>query len=160
MKKNTQEPDGSYQWDCSIDTDYHQNSGRQTIWAVLILCFFVLVLFLIINHGSLAWGSLWIPLLVTGVILVIAIPLLFLWNSAADPHEQYVLTEDYVKSGYGKGAIYSEFRKTKEVVITAKYIEMTGKYKNNRIYIPPEDMDFVRDFILERLPDDVVVRHA
>lgn len=158
MSRVTQESDGSYQWDCSIDRDYHQESGRQGIWAVLFLCAFILIVFLIMTHGTGAQGDFWIPLLVIGVILGVSLPLLFLWNSAPDPHEQYVLTEDNVKSGYGQEAIYSDFKKTKEVLITAKYIEMIGKYRNNRIYVPPEDMDFVRDFILERLPDDVVIR--
>ena len=153
------EPDGSYHWDCPIDTEYHRKSGRQGLWAVLALCGFVFILFFAISHGRDAAADIWIPLLVTGVILLISLPLLFLWTSASAPHEQYVLTGEYVKSGYGKASIYSEFEKTKEVVITPKYMEMIGKYRTNRIYIPPEDMDFVREFILRHLPDDVKIRN-
>ena len=158
MNRITQEPNGSYKWDCSIDRDYHQRSGREGLWGVLILCAVVLFIFLGISHGENLKEDIWIPLLVIGVILLITLPLLFLWNSAGDPHEQYVMTEDYVKSGYEKSSIYSEFKNTKEVYVTAKYIEMIGKYKNNRIYVSPEDMEFVREFILKRLPEDAVIR--
>ena len=78
-------------------------------------------------------------MLVIGVILVIGLPLLFLWNSAPDPHEQYLMTDEYVKSGYGKSSIFSEFKKTRELLITPKYIELTGPRSSNRIYVPEED---------------------
>lgn len=155
MSKITQESNGSYHWDCSIDTEYHKESGRKGLWGVLFLCVFVLVAFFIATGGGGGLGDLWIPLLVIGVILVIAVPLLLMWNSAGDPHEQYEMTEEYVKSGYSKSAIYSEYKKTEEVVFTDKYIEMCGKYGRNRIYVPEEDMEFVREFILKRLPEGV-----
>ena len=117
------------------------------------------ILFIVISHGTIAKSDIWIPGLVIGVILLIALPLIFLWNSAGAPREQYAMTEDYVKSGYGMGSIYSEFKNTKEAAVSAKYIEMSGKYKNNRIYVPPEDMEFVRDFILKHLPEDAVIRY-
>lgn len=159
MDKLTKDPDGSFHWNCPIDTDYHKKSGKEGLWGVLILCAVVLFIFLGVSHGTDAKDDIWIPLLVIGVILLITLPLLFLWNSASDPHEQYVITDEYVKSGYGKSSIYSEFKKTNEVVVTAKYIEMIGKYRNNRIYVPAEDMDFVREFILNRIPADALVRH-
>lgn len=155
----TKEADGSCKWDCPIEKDYHRRSGWGAILGISAVCIFVFLIFLFTSSGTDAQKDLWIPLLVIGVILLIALPLIFLWNSAEDPHEQYVMSEDYVKSGYGKSAIFSEFKKTGEVTITPKYIELTGKFRNNRIYVPSEDMDFVRDFILDRIPDDAAVRH-
>lgn len=157
MSRITLGPDKSYHWDCPVDKDFHQKSGRQGLWAVVFICAFVFILFLIINHGPGTGNDLWIPLLVIAVILVISLPLLLLWNSADDPHEQYVLTEDGVKSGYGKSTIYTDFKNTREVAVTSRYIELSGKYRKNRIYVPTEDMAFVRDFILKRLPDDVMI---
>ena len=159
MNRITQDPDGSYRWDCPIETEYHRRSGQSSLLAVLIICAVVAVVFLVASHGTTDEGNnIWIVFLVIGVILVIAIPLILLWNSAGDPHEQYYMDENYVKSGYGKSSIYSEFKKTKEVIITEKYIEMSGKYRTNRIYIPSDDIDFVREFILKRLPSDTVIR--
>ena len=159
MSRVTQNPDGSFQWNCSIDRDFHRRSGWQGLWGILGLCVFVFIIFFIVSRGTIAQDDLWMPLLVIGMILLIALPLLFLWNSAPDPHEQYVMTEDYVKSGYGKSSIYSEFKKTQELVIDPKYIEVTGPRSSNRIYVPVEDMDFVRNFIVKRIPDEVKIRY-
>lgn len=158
MDKIRQGSDGKYQWNCSIDRDYHRRTGLKGLIGILGLCAFVFILFLFVSHGSIK-DDLWIPLVVIGVILLISLPLIFMWNSAGDPHEQYEMTEDYVRSGYGKAAIYSEFKKINEAVVTEKYIEMIGKFQNNRIYVPAEDMDFVRDFILKRLPEEALIRH-
>ena len=158
MSRINKDPNGCYHWNCSIEREFHRKSGRQGIWGVLIICAVVVIVFLIATQGGDLLNDFWIPVLVISVIVAITLPLIILWYSAPDPHEQYSMTEDYVKSGYGQGAIFSEFKKTNEVMITQKYIELVGKYRNNRIYAPEEDMDFVKDFILERLPDDVVIK--
>ena len=93
------------------------------------------------------------------VVLLIALPLFYLMYSAENPHEEYLLTEEYIKSGYSRSAIYSYFKKTTEAVITAKYIELTGAHTINRIYVPAEDMVFVKNFILKRLPENVKIRY-
>ena len=160
MNKIVREPDGSWCWDCPIDRDFHRRSGRSGLLWILILCDGVFITFLIASHGKGIQNDIWIPLLVIGVILVTALPLFLLWNSAEEPCERYVMTEDHVTSGYGRGTICSVFKKTKEVRITSKYIELTGNYRSNRIYVPPEDMDFVREFILRRLPDDAEIRYT
>lgn len=159
MSKITQNEDGSFRWDCSIDKDFHRRSGRQGLWGVLGLCAFVLLIFFFMTRGTDAQNDLWIPLLVIGVILVIALPLIFLWNSASDPHEQYVMTDEYVKSGYGKSSVYSEFKKTRKLLITPKYLELSGPHFVNRVYIPAEDLDRIRDFILERIPAETEIRY-
>ncbi len=33
--------------------------------------------------------------------------------SATDPHESYELTEDFVKSGYGRSSVYFDFKKVR-----------------------------------------------
>ena len=156
MNRITQQADGSYRWDCSIDTDYHRESGKKGLWGILFLCAFVFFISCIVSPGAF---DLRIPLIVNGVILAVSLPLLFLWNSAEDPHEQYVMTEEYVKSGYGRASVFADFKKTNEAVISGKYIEMSGKYGTCRVYVPTEDMDFVREYILKRLPGDAVIRH-
>ena len=161
MKMIIQEPDGSYRWNCSIDTEYHRRSVKSGgIWGVLITCAAMLILFIfcIKSSGGSIKDDIWIPIIVIGTILLIALPLLYLMYSAKDPHEEYLMTEEFVKSGYGRAAVFSSFRKTKEVTMTEKYIELTGPHRTNRIYVPAEDMSFVREYILKRLPDDVVIR--
>ena len=159
MNRIIQNPDGSYQWECPIDQDFHRQSVRKGLCGVLVLCAVVILVFLFASRESDVQGVLSIPLLVIGVILLIALPLIYLMNSAEDPREQYVMTEDFVRSGYSRSAVYSNFNKTKETVISAKYIELIGDFRTNRIYIPAEDMDFVREYILQRLPENVRIRY-
>lgn len=158
MSRITQELNDKYSWSCAVDIDFHRKQGRKGLLGVVIVCVFVFTLFLILSLRFGAMNDMWVPLLVIGVILAVALPLLFLWNGAGDPQEQYVMTDKWVRSGYGKGSVFSDYAKTKEVVLTEKYIELVGKHKTNRIYVPAEDMAFVRDYILVRLPEDVVIR--
>lgn len=160
MNSITKQPDGSYKWSCGIDKEFHKKSVRTGIWACVIIVAFVLIIYAVIPvmHGS-QDANWWIPLLVIGVVLAIALPLFYLQSTAEDPHEQYEMTEKYVKSGYGKGSIYTDFKKVKALVITAKFIELTGENRTNRIYILENDMDFVRQFILDRIPEDADIRY-
>lgn len=159
MNRIIQNPDGSYHWECPIDRDFHRQSVRKGLWSVPIFCAVMIIVFLVASHGSNMRENLWIPLLVIAVILLIALPLFYLMYSAENPHEEYLLTEEYVKSGYSRSAIYSNFNKTTKAVITAKYIELTGAHTTNRIYVPAEDMVFVKNFILKRFPENVKIRY-
>ena len=67
--------------------------------------------------------------------------------------------EDFVKSGYGKSSVWFYFRKVKTIVLGKKYLELQGKTKRMRIYVPEEDYDFVRGFIQGRVPMECDVRY-
>ena len=67
------------------------------------------------------------------------------------------MNDEYVKPGYGKSSIYSEFKKIKKMIVTPGYIELIGNLTTNRIYVPAEDMDFVRSYIMQRLPADAEI---
>ena len=159
MDRIKQNPDGSFYWDSPIDTEYHQRAGGTGLMSVLIICAVVIFVFFFANRNSNAQYDSWIIFLVIGVILVIALPLLYLWNSASDPHEQYVMTDEYVRIGYGKSAVFLKYNKTAEITVTEKYIEMSGKFKTSRVYVPEQDLEFVLTFILERVPKDTAIRY-
>ena len=93
----------------------------------------------------------YIALIISGV-LGLSLLLFRLYASAEDPQEQYQMTEEYVRSGYGRSAVYSDFDKTTSATFSPRYIELSRKGKAHRIYVPEEDMMFVRDYILSRLP--------
>ena len=157
MSKITALPDGSYGWSCSIDADYHRQSTKNSIGFCLVFAAVVLVVsgFIALLHQSLE--AFWIPVLVIAVIAVLAFPLFFLQMGASSPQEQYLLTPEYVKSGYGKSAVFSRFDRTDVLVLKEHFIELKGKYGENRIYIPAEDMEFVKAYILERIPKNTII---
>jgi hypothetical protein len=68
------------------------------------------------------------------------------------------MTETFVHSGYGKSSVYFDFKKVKTIVLGGKYIELRGKTKRMRIYVPEEDYDFVRSFIQVRVPMECEIR--
>ena len=152
MDRVTKDASGIYCWSCSIDRDFHQKAAEQGKTACII-AFSVLALvagmFAVMTRSS---EMLWLSLLIIGGVLGLSLLLFRLYASAEDPHEQYQMTEEYVRSGYGRSAVYSDFDKTTSATFSPRYIELTRKGKAHRIYVPAEDMAFVRDYILSRLP--------
>lgn len=160
MDRITQESDGSYRWSCSIDPAFHRDSVKSGLRVCIWAAVFLLVIAVLICAANHAWDSLWIAVLPIGVFLGLTLVLTGLSASATDPHEQYVMTGKYIRSGYGKSAVFSDYTKTKILTITSEYIELQGKHgRSNRIYVPHEDMDFVRNYITERIPESTLIRH-
>ena len=149
--------DGSYRWSCSIDKDFHQSKVKAAFWACFAVVGFSLLVGLFASGMNPSHNSLWMISLVPVVIMIIGLPLLFLYGSAEDPHESYVLTEKYVKSGYGREAVFATFERTKTVVIRPRYIELSGRFRTTRVYVPAEDREFVQEYILARVPENTVV---
>ncbi len=159
MERVTQKPDGTYRWSCRIDTEFHRRSAKKGVWGCVIIAAVILIIYALIPSSPRMQKEIWMAFIPIAVVMAIALPLLFLQYRASDPHEQYVMSEDYVKSGYGKSAVYSEFKKTKELTVAPKYIELVGRHGSNRVYVPLEDMDYVRDYIIKRMPEDVNIRY-
>ena len=84
------------------------------MWGCAFLVVFIASVYLFMPASHDMQKDIWIPLIPIAVILAIALPLLFLQYTASDPHEQYLMNDEYVKSGYGKSSIYSEFKKNKK----------------------------------------------
>ena len=157
IEKNT---DGSYSWHCQIDQDFHRRDTRKGLYGVFVI--FAVILFIYVfapsPHGN--KKELWVILVPIGVVLLIALPLLYLQYNASDPHEQYMMNGEYVKTGYGKSSVFTCFSKVKYVEITPRYIELYDGLKRNRIYVPKEDRDWVQEFVFERIPKGVAIRRG
>ena len=158
MDRVEKQPDGSYHWSCSIDKEFHMRSVRAGYFGLAFVIGFVLLLgaFLTFSGKDNDFALVLIP---AAVVLITALPLLILSGNAKDPHQRYDMNEEYVKSGYGQAARFTYFKQAKEVTVAGNYIEFAGKFRNNRIYIPREDMEFVKEFILSRIPEDAVIHN-
>ena len=151
MDKIQQERDGSYRWSCRIDKDYHKAYALSGLRAFLIGFG---ILFLIMEAITLRAGNGgWIPAAVVGSVLVISVPLFYLYANASQPAEEYWMTEELVKIGYGRGAVFLEFAETEMASFHPGYIELTDKHRKVRVYFPAEDGAWIREYVMQRLPE-------
>ncbi|MDO5132106.1 MAG: hypothetical protein Q4D81_03865 [Eubacteriales bacterium] len=161
----TRQKDGTYQWYCEIEVDYYRNrSIYPAIWICGGIALFVLLYGLILSLQFDGGKSMMVVLLCTAVFIAISAVVIRLygWGTGKtpfEPREMYILTDDFVKSGSGKSAEYIDFKRVREMVIKADYLELIEKHRRKRIYVPAEDMPFVRTFIMGRVPGDAEIRY-
>ena len=157
--KITQQPNGVYTWSCPIDAEYHRNSIRPGLYACIGIAVFLLAFGGVLSYSYHDLKSFFIVTGSAAVFLLISFLVFGLAFSATDPRESYEMTEGFVKSGYGKSSVYFDFKKVKALVLGEKYIELWGKTKRMRIYVPEEDYDFVRGYIQGRVPMECEIRY-
>ena len=155
----TRQPNGTYTWSCSIEPEYHRRSIRPGLYACIGIAVFLLIFGGVLAYSYHDIKDFFIVAGCAAVFLLISFLVFGLAFSATDPHESYQMTEEYVKSGYGKSSVYFDFRKVRVLVLSAKYIELHGKTRRMRIYIPEEEYNFVRGFIQARIPMECEVRY-
>lgn len=150
--KISQQQNGTYSWSCPIEVEYYRNSIRPGLYACIGIAVFLLIFGGVLSYSYHDLNSFFIVAGCAAVFLFISFLIFGLAFSARSPHETYLMTEEYMKSGYGKSSVYFDFKKVKAIILGGKYIELCGKTKHMRIYIPEEDYDFVRGFIQIRVP--------
>jgi hypothetical protein len=156
--KISKQPGGLYRWSCPIEVEYHRNSIRPGFYACIGIAVFLLIFGGVLSISYHDLKSFFVVTGCTAVFLLITFLVFGLAFSATDPHESYEMTETFVHSGYGKSSVYFDFKKVKTIVLGGKYIELRGKTKRMRIYVPEEDYDFVRSFIQVRVPMECEIR--
>ena len=156
----TLQPNGSYCWTCDIDAAYYKSSLMPGAWACVGIAVFILLFGAWLSFRFDDWESFWIYLVCDAVFLLIAgVVFGIAFAFATNPRESYVLTEQYVKNGYGRSSVYFNYKHAKTAIVTNQYIELSGKIKHIRVYVPKEDMEMVRGYILSRLPGETVIRY-
>ncbi len=153
------EPNGSYTWMCAIDPAFYRGSIKPGLYACLGITVFILVFGGILSYK---YNDREIFLIVAGcagVFLLITAFFFGLAFKAEHPRETYVMSDIYIRSGYGRSAVFFHYDKARMVVITGKYIELQGKTTKMRVYTPEEDFPFISNYILNRLPGDCERRY-
>ena len=149
--------DGVYRWSCRIDKKYEQRIYRITMIACSIIAVFVLALGVILSLMSGSIGEFGI---VAGCVAAfLAITVLVCWfmdRVSSDPHEIYEMNEEYVLTGSGRSREYFAFKKAKKLLVTEKYIELKGDVRSMRLYVPQDDMEFVRGYVMNRVPPEAL----
>lgn len=156
----TRQEDGAWCWSCSQDKDYYMRSIRPGIIACVIIAVFILAFGAFLAVPDRAWDLMAIIAGSDAVFVLICFVVFWaVTHGVNDPREIYELQEDYVKQGSGKSSVYFAFSKAKQAVFTQKYIDLKGAIASFRLYVPQEDMSFVKNYIMSRLPDDADIRY-
>lgn len=149
--------DGSYCWRCNVGKDYERRIYRVT----MIICG-IIAAFVLLYGGILSYMFHQSPLIVfvcAAVFLLIAFLICFgLDRLPGKVGEIYRLTEEYIVTGSGKTRAVFEFSRTKVMIVTEEYIELKGRFGGPRIYVPQEDMPFVKGHIACRIPGNAEIR--
>ena len=154
----TLQDDGSYRWECATEKAYERKSYTITMKVCIGISLFVLVYGTILS--VMFHQSPWIYILSDAAFLLIAFLIcLGMDRLPGNAREIYHLTDTYIRSGYGRSGASFSFNRTREVIVSEKYIELKGKFGGPRIYVPAEDMTFVRDYILKRLPGEANIKY-
>ena len=159
LAKITRNSFGFYTWSCSIDVDYYRKGMGMGVKACLGIAAFVLVFggILAIQYDD--WTSFLIVAGSDAVFLLITFVVFKFAFLTKDPKESYEMSDIFVKSGYGKSSVYFDFDKAKVAIFTPKYIELQGRIKKIRVYVPEEDYSFVKVYIMSRLTGDCENRY-
>ena len=105
------------------------------------------------------WTNLLIVAGCDAVFLLITFAVFKLALSAEDPQESYEMSDIYVKVGYGRSSVYFDYDKAKVAIFTPKYIELQNGIKKTRVFVPEEDYDFVKRYIMNHLTGECEIRY-
>ena len=156
----TLQEDNSYCWRCTIEKEYERRSYRLTMRICVLISLLILGCGVIICSMNRDFRFMWVVAVCTaGFLLIAFLTCLIVDRLPGERKEIYRLIEDGVQTGSGRSRTYFEFKRTKQLIASSKYVELEGSVGGTRVYVPPEDMAFVRDYILSRMPGNAVIRY-
>ena len=156
----TRQEDGSFRWKCAVEKEYEQRAYELTMKICGAIAAFILAFggFLSIMNSDLMSFAI----VAACVAAFLLISFFICWGLNKLPgtmREIYHLTDKYIETGSGKTRAIFSFKKTRTVIVTSKYIELTGRFGGPRVYVPEQDMSFVRGYILSRVPGEAQVQY-
>ena len=157
----TRQPDGTYLWsgvtDRKVELEGQQIALRIFEGIAAVVLFIGLFLTVRNDYG---WKGVLITFGSAAGILLITIGVIHGENSM--PGERrctYWMSESAIRNGTGLRAATYIFQDTKKIIIGRTYIEMRARFGAFRVYVPEEDMSFVRNYIMSRIPGDADVEY-
>ena len=152
---------GSYQWSCPVEREYARAQYRSVIIITIIVVSLV-------SAAGLAFGAfLSITFMLTfllpvfgAIIAVIIIILLIVGRNSRNKVQRYEMNDRYVGLMNVKNPVLYYYDRIQEIVVNQDYLELHGKIRTSRVYIPHEDFTFVRDYILQHTLGRAQVRYG
>ena len=154
----TLQPDGSYRWKCEISKNYEQHSYRVVMIVCAVISLFLLIFgsFFYIRYQD--WKPLVIITACVAVFLIIAFLICLLFaRLPGNAVEFYHLADTYIQTGYGRARASFSFRHARQLTISRSCVELKGSVGGVRIYAAEEDLPFIRNYLLCRIPGDAEV---
>ena len=142
----TQLEDGTYCWRCEVDDSVTGFAYKLTLGVCGGICAVFIVMGLLMDPWVLK-----ITLLSCLGVMGVAVGVVLLFKKLGGWSEYYWMNDEYIKIGTGKSTRIMEYDKVQRVVLTGKKISLEKKIGKGLVFIPEEDYEFVKNYILQRV---------
>ena len=149
---------GTYHWTAAIDGEYDRKIIRIVFGAIGGLCVLFTV-YALVKYPDMFLTTLLSCLGVLAVVSAVALPLMRLSRGR---QQKYEMNEEYVRFvGYGRSDSYFRYKGIRRVRVNRErnLIHIRGIAVSAPFFVPPEGFEFVRNYILSRLPDSAKVSY-
>lgn len=149
---------GTYHWTAAIDGEYDRKIIRIVFGAIGGLCVLFTV-YALVRYPDMFLTTLLSCLGVLAVVSAVALPLMRLSRGR---QQKYEMNEEYVRFvGYGRSDSYFRYKGIRRVRVNRarNLIHIRGIAVSAPFFVPPEGFEFVRNYILSRLPDSAKVSY-
>ena len=149
---------GTYHWTAAIDGEYDRKIIRIVFGAIGGLCVLFTV-YALVKYPDMFLTTLLSCLGVLAVVSAVALPLMRLSRGR---QQKYEMNEEYVRFvGFGRSDSYFHYKGIRRVRVNRarNLIHIRGTAVSAPFFVPPESFEFVRNYILSRLPDSAKVSY-
>ena len=149
---------GTYHWTAAIDGEYDRKIIRIVFGAIGGLCVLFTV-YALVKYPDMFLTTLLSCLGVLAVVSAVALPLMRLSRGR---QQKYEMNEEYVRFvGTGRSDSYFRYKGIRRVRVNRarNLIHIRGTALSAPFFVPPEGFEFVRNYILSRLPDSAKVSY-
>ena len=149
---------GTYHWTAAIDGEYDRKIIRIVFAAIGGLCVLFTV-YALVKYPDMFLTTLLSCLGVLAVVSAVALPLMRLSRGR---QQKYEMNEEYVRFvGYGRSDSYFPYKGIRRVRVNRarNLIHIRGTAVSAPFFVPPEGFEFVRNYIVSRLPDGAKVSY-
>jgi hypothetical protein len=149
---------GTYHWTAAIDGEYDRKIIRIVFGAIGGLCVLFTV-YALVKYPDMFLTTLLSCLGVLAVVSAVALPLMRLSRGR---QQKYEMNEEYVRFvGYGRSDSYFRYKGIQRVRVNRarNLIHIRGIAVSAPFFVPPEGFEFVRNYIVSRLPDSAKVSY-
>ena len=153
-----QDENGTYHWVAAIDGEYDREIIRIVFGAIGGLCVLFTV-YALVKYPDMFLTKLLSCLGVLAVVSAVALPLMRLSRGR---QQKYEMNEEYVRFvGYGRSDSYFHYKGIRRVRVNRarNLIHIRGIAVSAPFFVPPEGFEFVRNYIVSRLPDSAKVSY-